>query len=143
MRSFSKDQNSVEPERIIDNKQSPKISISINFDSQNAKYEGKKLEQPVVPRNYKVKLYVRDETIKSTLGKLMHRSSFIVESFLEYLRDIRYARWDAIIFKSAELLIRTYNRVRHVLEHGIYEIKKIVRGFKKLKNDVQFLFGVE
>jgi hypothetical protein len=66
-----------------------------------------------------------------------------MESFLEYLRDIRYARWDAIIFKSAEFLIRIFNRVRHILEHGVYEVKKIGRGFKKLKSDVQFLFGVE
>jgi hypothetical protein len=64
-------------------------------------------------------------------------------SFIEYLIDILMWRVDPFIFKTAEFSKRNFNRVRSTIGHLIYEIKKVKRGFGKLKNDCLYVLGVK
>jgi len=69
--------------------------------------------------------------------------SFIANSFLEYLKDILFWRVDPFVFKTAEFTKRNFNKMRSTLAHLIYEVKKIKRGFGKLKNDCLYVLGVK
>ena len=66
---------------------------------------------------------------------------FIVNSFIEYIQDILFWRVDPFIFKTAEFSKRNFNRVRSMLAHLIYELRKIKKGFVKLKDDCLYVLG--
>jgi len=51
-------------------------------------------------------------------------------------------RTDPFAFKTAEFVKRNFNRIRSILSHGMYEMRKIGRGFRNLKKDVGYAMGL-
>ena len=97
---------------------------------------------PKIPYQFTVKRMKVDASW-SFLQKFNYRLMFMTNSLIEYLLDILYWRVDPFVFKTAEFSKRNFNRTRSALSHLIYEIKKVKRGFGKLKNDCLFVLGVK
>jgi hypothetical protein len=89
---------------------------------------GAPLIKPKIPYQFKVKTFEsKNEWTK--LQKIQMRGKFTVESFIEYLTDIILGRVDPFVFKTAGFCKRNYNRVKHVLQHALYELRKIKQGW--------------
>ena len=73
--------------------------------------------------------------------------NFIYKSFRNYLSDIANWRSNAIAYKTVDFLTRNFvwfaNLIKNSYNHGIYEVKKIGRGFKNLFKDVLIAFGIQ
>jgi LETM1 and EF-hand domain-containing protein 1 len=109
---------------------------------EDSKYDGKPLIQPRVPYHFKVRTLKVDKSLPF-LSRAYLRSVFYWESLCEYLMDILTWRTDAFSFKTAEFCKRNFNKVRSMLSHLLYEIRKVKQGFGRLKKDILFYFGIQ
>lgn len=120
----------------------PKIDLKVIYYESTSKYEGGPLIKPKLPYRYNVKTYQADPKLKGSVAKLRARAVFTADRTKAYVRDIYTGRTDAVVFKTVEFLKRNVLAVRALLYSIWLGIKHMVKGLKKVKNDVVFLLGV-
>lgn len=129
--------------RLVDNKKSPKINMKVTIYEDSSKYEGKPLIQPKIPYKYEVKTFQRNPEDKTMLARMKTRGSFIAERTRAYCLAIYHGNTDAVIFKTVEFIKRNALKIRGTLFSIWHAIKHTCKGFKKIKNDILFLIGVQ
>ena len=93
------------------------------------------------PIEDKIRVF-KEEKDWSRIERYTKKLQFILINMGIYIKDIAFWRTDAISYKTAEFVKRNYNWIKNMIGHLIIEVRHVIHGFKKFKNDVKFALGI-
>ena len=114
--------------------------IKLEFDEEDdTKYEDKPLKKAKVPYMYNPKVRTVDKFLP-LYKKILTKLVYIIEDFIEYIKDIISLDKDKVVYKTTFFAKRNYNATLNIMKHIKIEVMKIKAGFKKLYNDAKFFW---
>jgi hypothetical protein len=113
--------------------------MSISFEEDDDKYDSKPLEKAKKHVEWVYKERKVDKSLR--LGaKIMQKLKFMIQDFLEFMKDIASLKFNRIIVKMKEFYKRNRNRSKTVWNTIKHELHKLKVGFQEFWKDTKYYF---